>query len=80
MRTGALRPTAVEPGTGAGPTVRPSRWDVGGAIGLVLLLAFLWGRGRGTWYWTDEGLSLGIASQPLEQFRDVLLQDTAAPL
>ncbi len=58
----------------------PSRSDVGGLIGLLLLLAFLWGRGRGTWYWTDEGLSLGIASQPLGQFHDALVQDTAAPL
>lgn len=49
-------------------------------VGLLLLLAFLWGRGRGTWYWTDEGLSLGISSHPLPMMPQLLRQDTSPPL
>jgi hypothetical protein len=46
----------------------------------MALLAFLWGRGRDTWYWTDEALSLGISSHPLAAMADVLRQDTSPPL
>ncbi|HEX2273049.1 MAG TPA: glycosyltransferase family 39 protein [Acidimicrobiales bacterium] len=60
--------------------MRPSRFDLAALAGLVVVLALLWGRGLPTWYWTDEGLSLGISSHPLGQMRELLAQDTSPPL
>lgn len=47
---------------------------------MLALLALLWGRGRETWYWIDEALSLGIASHRLAAMPEVLAQDTSPPL
>ncbi|HSH23185.1 MAG TPA: glycosyltransferase family 39 protein [Acidimicrobiales bacterium] len=57
-----------------------SRIDGAALAGLVAVLAGLWGRARGTWYWTDEALSLGISSHPLAAMPDLLAQDTSPPL
>ncbi len=54
--------------------------DGAALIGLLGVLAYLWGRGRHTWYWTDEALSLGMSSHPLAQLPEVLAQDTSPPL
>ncbi len=70
------------------PTPRPrrtanvvsGRGDVVALAGLVAVTAVLWGRGGGTWYWTDEGLSLGISSHSVAGILDVVRQDTAPPL
>jgi len=48
--------------------------------GVVLALAFLWGRGRHVWYWLDEGISLGIATHPLTEVPDLLRNDGSPPL
>ncbi|MDQ4130258.1 MAG: glycosyltransferase family 39 protein [Actinomycetota bacterium] len=57
-----------------------SRRDALVLAGVVVVVAALWARGLGTWYWIDEGLSVGIASHPLGALRRVLAQDTGAPL
>ncbi|HEX2193164.1 MAG TPA: glycosyltransferase family 39 protein [Acidimicrobiales bacterium] len=49
-------------------------------VGVVLGLAFLWGRARGVWYWGDEGLAIGIASHPLADIPGLLRQDGSPPL
>ena len=49
-------------------------------VGVVLVLAFLWGRARGIWYWGDEGLAIGIASHPLADLPALLRQDGSPPL
>lgn len=58
----------------------PPAHDLAALVGLVALLAFLWGRARHVWYWIDEGISIGIASQPLASIPDLLRQDGAPPL
>ncbi len=77
---GEVSSSAEGPSVASHTGTRPSRLDVGALLGLVLLLSFLWGRGRHTWYWTDEALSLGISSHPVGQMRDLLAQDTSPPL
>ncbi|MBW3574399.1 MAG: hypothetical protein KY450_05955 [Actinobacteria bacterium] len=67
-----LSPAAGRPGL--------SLVDLGAIVGLVAVLAYLWSRGRHTWYWTDEALSLGMSSHPLAQLPEVLAQDTSPPL
>ncbi len=50
---------------------------------MVLLLgalAFLWSRAGDVWYWIDEGISIGIASQPIARIPELLTQDGAPPL
>ncbi len=54
--------------------------DVVALLGLVVLLAFLWGRGRHVWFWLDEGISVGISSHPLTQIPELLRQDGSPPL
>jgi hypothetical protein len=54
--------------------------DVGALVGLVLVLAFLWGRGRHVWFWLDEGISVGISSHPLSRIPTLLRQDGSPPL
>lgn len=54
--------------------------DVAALAGLMAVLAFLWGRGRSTWYWMDEAISVGIASQPLGSIPDLLRLDGSPPL
>lgn len=53
------------------------------AVALTLLvgvLTFLWGRGAGVWFWGDEGISVGIASQPVGRILELLPQDGSPPL
>jgi len=47
---------------------------------LLLVIALLWSRDRNTWYWLDEGISLGISSHPLSQIPELLRQDASPPL
>lgn len=54
--------------------------DVAAVSGLMALLAFLWGRGNETWFWIDEGIAVGIASQPLADIPASLRLDGAPPL
>lgn len=54
--------------------------DLLALVGLVLLLAFLWGRGRHVWFWLDEGIAVGISSHPLSRIPTLLLQDGSPPL
>jgi mannosyltransferase len=61
------------------PANRPTV-DRLGVLGVVLVLAVLWGRGRGIWYWGDEGLAVGIASHPLGDIPTLLRQDGSPPL
>ena len=65
------------------PPAAPSGRRVGDLVvlaGLVVLLAFLWGRGRHVWYWLDEGISVGISSHSLGEIPQLLRQDGAPPL
>ncbi|MGI9120734.1 MAG: glycosyltransferase family 39 protein [Acidimicrobiales bacterium] len=54
--------------------------DAAALAGLILALAFLWGRGRSTWYWMDEAISVGIASRPLGSIPELLRMDGSPPL
>ncbi|HEV2760384.1 MAG TPA: glycosyltransferase family 39 protein [Acidimicrobiales bacterium] len=54
--------------------------DVVALLGLVVLLAFLWGRGRHVWLWLDEGISVGISSHPFGDIPALLRQDGSPPL
>ncbi len=54
--------------------------DLAGLAALVLAVAFFWGRAYQTWYWLDEGISVGIASHPLGDIPHLLRQDGAPPL
>ena len=63
-----------------GPKRRVRVVDLAALAGLVVLLAFLWGRARGVLFWVDEGISVGISSQPFGSIPDVLRQDGSPPL
>ena len=53
----------------------------GAALGaLLVVLGLLWGRGRHTWYWLDEGIAVGISSHPLRDIPELLRQDASPPL
>ena len=54
--------------------------DVLALAGVLVALAFLWGRQRGIVYWHDEGISIGIASHPLSEIPGLLRQDGSPPL
>ena len=54
--------------------------DLAGLVLLLLAVAFLWGRAYQTWYWLDEGISVGIASHSLGDIPQLLRQDGAPPL
>lgn len=78
---GAAVPEPDGPDASEGqPSSKGHRRDLAALAGLMALLAFLWGRGRHVWYWIDEGISIGIASQPLTSIPDALRQDGAPPL
>jgi hypothetical protein len=62
------------------PAARRVWVDVAALVGLVLLLGFLWGRGRHVWFWLDEGISVGISSHPLSRIPTLLRQDGSPPL
>jgi hypothetical protein len=79
------RTVAVEPAPArlAGRLRRPlvGRVPVGLALaGLVLVSLLLRLEGQGTWLWTDEGISVGIASHPLSAIPRVLRRDGSPPL
>lgn len=63
-------------------TVLPSAWaaDIALLGSLMAVVAFLWGRGRGVWFWIDEGIAVGIASQPFGDIPGSLRLDGAPPL
>jgi mannosyltransferase len=69
--------SAASPGPAS---TRPAVVDMGALLGLLAGLAYLWSRGRHTWYWTDEALSVGMSSHSLAQLPEVLAQDTSPPL
>ena len=69
----ASRPRALSP---RDPVAR----DVLALAGVLVVLAFLWGRQRGVVYWHDEGISIGIASHPLAELPRLLRQDGSPPL
>ncbi len=48
--------------------------------GLVVVATVLRLPGLGTWYWMDEGISVGIASHPLVDIPGVLVRDGSPPL
>jgi mannosyltransferase len=56
------------------------RGDLLAVAGLVAVLALLWGRGAGKWYWLDEGIAAGIASHPLSEIPELMRQDGSPPL
>ena len=62
------------------PWYRRHRRDLAGVGLLMVAVGFLWGRGRHVWYWIDEGIAVGIASQPLSRIPELLSQDGAPPL
>lgn len=55
------------------------RADLVALAGLLLVLAYLWGRTRHSWYWLDEGFTLNIASRPLSEIPELLRQDGSPP-
>ena len=62
------------------PGTRLASVDLLAVAGLIVLLAFLWGRGRHVWFWLDEGISVGISSHPLSEIPALLRQDGSPPL
>lgn len=56
------------------------RRDVAAMAALVGVLAVLWGRGAGTWFWLDEGIAIGISSHPLASIPELLARDGSPPL
>ncbi|HSH61927.1 MAG TPA: glycosyltransferase family 39 protein [Acidimicrobiales bacterium] len=65
---------------GPGPLRRLSLLDLAALLALVAVVAVLWGRAIGTWYWLDEGISVGIASHRFTDIPALLRQDGAPPL
>ena len=63
-----------------GPHRRVAAVDLAALAGLVVLLAFLWGRAREVLFWTDEGISVGISSHAFGSIPDLLRQDGSPPL
>lgn len=73
--------SVVEVGQAARPFLDRPAWVHAVALAaLLLVLAFLWGRGRDIWYWLDEGLSVGFSSHPLGDIPRLLRQDGSPPL
>lgn len=67
-------------GPPAGRRLGVARYDLAALTGVMAVVAFLWGRARHVWYWIDEGIAIGIASQPLTSIPGLLRQDGAPPL
>jgi hypothetical protein len=61
-------------------TTKRLKTDLAILAGLVAVLAFLWGRGRQVWFWIDEGIAVGVASQPLAEIPSSLRLDGSPPL
>ncbi len=62
------------------PRLEGTRADLAILAGLLAALAFLWGRGRQVWFWIDEGIAVGVASQPLTEIPTSLRLDGSPPL
>ncbi len=76
-----LPPSPLAQATRAGrDALARRRGDVAALVGLVAVVAFLWARGAGKWYWLDEGIAAGIASHPLGDIPELLRQDGSPPL
>ncbi|MDP9419791.1 MAG: glycosyltransferase family 39 protein [Actinomycetota bacterium] len=56
------------------------RTDLAILGGLLVVLAFLWGRGRHVWFWIDEGIAVGVSTQPLAEIPASLRLDGSPPL
>jgi hypothetical protein len=54
--------------------------DLLGLVALTGAVALLWARGRPTWYWLDEGISVGISSHSMASIPALLRQDGSPPL
>ncbi|MFN2609104.1 MAG: hypothetical protein ABR511_14625 [Acidimicrobiales bacterium] len=76
---GAL-PVEGDPDLPAPVATRVTSRDVAALVGLVLLLAVLWGRAAGVWFWVDEGMSVGISSHALSAIPHLLTHDGSPPL
>jgi len=70
----------VEDDGSLGPSQRPQVVDLAVLAGLVILLAFMWGRARAVLFWVDEGISVGISSHAFGSIPDILRQDGSPPL
>lgn len=64
--------------------IRSDRWPARGVAGMLLLLTTLSSlirlEGARMWFWIDEALTVGIASQPLLEIPAVLRMDGSPPL
>lgn len=54
--------------------------SVGGLVGLSVLSVLLRVEGIGIWYWIDEALTVGLASQPFTEIPSLLQLDGSPPL
>lgn len=78
----------VPPDLSAAPAMGRARRALGAGLGadvaamaaLVGILALLWGRGAGTWFWLDEGIAVGISSHPFGSIPELLARDGSPPL
>jgi len=66
------RPAALRPGRAVPAGVA--------LVALVVASTLLRLHGIGTWYWIDEGISVGIASHPLADIPGLLTRDGSPPL
>jgi hypothetical protein len=85
--TAVIEAPAPEPRTLAAARQRLPSWTRRPLIGVGAPLAALAGvalalrlPGQGTWFWTDEGISLGIAGHRLADIPGVLRKDGSPPL
>ncbi|HWC12006.1 MAG TPA: glycosyltransferase family 39 protein, partial [Acidimicrobiales bacterium] len=76
----AFDPTPVPSRPRAFSPRDPVMVDLLALVGVLVVLAFLWGRQRGVIYWHDEGISIGIASHSLGEIPRLLRQDGSPPL
>jgi mannosyltransferase len=72
------RPSRFMPQRRSLPLTRATALTI--LAGLTLASLFLRLRGLHTFYWIDEGLSVGIASHPLRHIPSLLRQDGSPPL
>jgi hypothetical protein len=91
VRTAHRSEPLAEPSepAGPGPTRHAGPWwrdldrpsAIAVVLGALLLLSFaLRLEGIGTWYWIDEALTVGLASQPLHEIPGLLRLDGSPPL
>lgn len=78
---GESRPSRAERAKRAGRRLLAGRrLDLALLLALVTVVAFLWGRGAGKWFWLDEGIAAGISSHPFGDIPHLLRQDGSPPL